>query len=82
MADTKTGELTAEERHRRLMQVLGKTLDEVLEGCGFALLVFEFDKPAAVNYISNAERPDMLLAMKEFIARSEGRMHDAPASHQ
>lgn len=42
---------------------------------GFALLVFPFgEKPEGrVNYISNADRKDMLVAMREFIARAEGQ---------
>ena len=45
---------------------------------GFTLLIFEFGQAdnGRVNYISNAERSDMLTAMKEFIARAEGRLHE------
>lgn len=45
---------------------------------GFTLLIFEFGQAdnGRVNYISNAERSDMLKAMKEFIARAEGRLHE------
>jgi hypothetical protein len=27
-----------------------------------------------VNYVSNAQRPDMLVAVKEWLARAEGRV--------
>ena len=42
---------------------------------GFALLVFPFEANPKnrANYISNAQREQMLAALKEFIARSEGR---------
>ena len=43
---------------------------------GFALLVFPFGQPDGdhrANYLSNADREDMLATMKEFIARAEGR---------
>lgn len=43
---------------------------------GFALLVFPFHAVGRCNYISNANREDMLLAMKEFIARAEGQISD------
>lgn len=43
---------------------------------GFCLLLFPFSGKGdgRINYISNAERADMLTAMKEFIARNEGRI--------
>lgn len=44
---------------------------------GFALLVFPFGEnlegTSRVNYISNAGRADMISALKEFLARNEGR---------
>lgn len=48
---------------------------------GFVLLAFEFGEheTGLINYISNAQRGDMLAAMKAFIARAEGRMVDLPA---
>lgn len=69
------------------MNLLARRLDEIFNGeapdvgvwvkrTGFALLVFPFDAPGRCNYISNAERADMLTAMKEFIARAEGRMSE------
>lgn len=64
-----------------MLNGLARGIDQILNGesgakdVGFALLMFPFgDKPdGRVNYISNAEREDMLAAMKEFIARAEGR---------
>ena len=40
---------------------------------GFALFFFDFgDKPGRrLEYISNAQRPDVLRALKEFIAKQE-----------
>ena len=45
---------------------------------GFVLLTFEFNKTedGRVNYISNGERSDMIAAMKEWLARAEGRYHE------
>lgn len=46
---------------------------------GFCLLMFPFGENQPkdrMNYISNSQRPDMLAAMKEFIARAEGRYLD------
>lgn len=35
-----------------------------------------------MNWLSNASREDMLVALREFIAAKEGRAHDAPAGTQ
>lgn len=78
-----------EKEHIELMNRLAKELDFLFNGevkagdrqFGFALLVFPFGygEKHRVNYISNSEREDMLTAMKEFIARAEGRHHEAQA---
>jgi hypothetical protein len=43
---------------------------------GFALFVFDFGQDGRINYISNANRADMLATLKEFIAKAEGRYAD------
>jgi hypothetical protein len=73
-----------EPRYRELMNEIGELLDQALnpDGVkrnGFALLVFPFGQPEGEhrsNYISNADREDMLASMKEFIARAEGRYQE------
>jgi len=42
----------------------------VPEGFGFSLFVFSFNGPDFF-WISNAERPDMIKALKEFIQREQ-----------
>jgi hypothetical protein len=65
------------------MNRVAEILDEVFEGRGFALLVFPLnDQGGFMNYISNAQREDMLTAMREFIAASEGRTFDPPKGVQ
>lgn len=64
-------------------QRLADAMDQILNGdgprrIGFVLLTFPFDKPGAkaaslVNYVSNAQRADMLVALKEIVARFEGQ---------
>jgi len=73
-----------DDRYRDLMKALAQGIDDVLGGLGFALLVFEHGKAdnGRVNYIGNSNRDDMIAAMREFIARNEGRMHDAPGAKQ
>lgn len=47
---------------------------------GFALFWFEFGatEGSRVNYVSNAKRADMIVAMKEWLARAEGRTQESP----
>lgn len=67
------------------MRDIATALDTILNGenCesdkkkwGFALLVFPFgqEPEGRMNWISNGQREDMLVALKEFIARHEGRV--------
>ena len=75
-----------QQKFKDQMRAVAEVLDTVFNGelrgkdrkVGFTLLVFDFDGPknARTNYISNADRKDMLLTMKEFIARAEGRILD------
>jgi hypothetical protein len=65
-----------------VMQTMAKTIDGFLNGkadpkrIGFAILVFPFDAPEGTrtNYVSNADRDDMITALKEVVARFEGRV--------
>lgn len=70
-------------KYRGAMNALARVLDKALNGkarpkkVGFVLLTFEFgieDGSGRVNYISNADRRDMIVAMKEWLARAEGRL--------
>ena len=79
-----------QEEHREAMNRLAIALDIYLNGdaqgntqkderqYGFALLVFDFGNAdrARMNWISNGKRVDMLVALKEMVARFEGRMTD------
>lgn len=68
----------------KIMRVMAKALedflDEKLPGPkkGFALIIFEFNEPGISNYISNAERKDMIQALSETAERLE-RNQDIPA---
>lgn len=65
-------------------RALAKGLDDILNGkgrprrYGFALFTFEFGKTEGgrVNYVSNADREEMLVAVREWLARAEGRVVD------
>ena len=66
-----------------VMQQIAGALDDVLNGSkrpkqnGFVVLVFPLDGPdgARTNYVSNCERKDIIVAMKEVIARFEGQSY-------
>lgn len=68
----------------QLLQALAGDLDAIFNGndgpkeTGFAVFVFKFGETAGgkVNYVSNASRADMMVAVKEWIARHEGRYAD------
>jgi hypothetical protein len=73
---------TIEKKYRDHMNRVMEALTELFPDSGVALLVFEFGHTGRVNFISNADRSDMIAAMKEFIARNEGRVPDAPKTPQ
>jgi hypothetical protein len=63
------------------MQAVARAVDHVFNGdvrpkrTGFVLLVFPFGDAQSdrINYLSNGVREDVITAMKELIARFEGR---------
>jgi hypothetical protein len=79
-------------RFHETMNALAEALDGIFNDTavgrvrkvGFVLLSFEFGKVdgGRVNYISNGARADMIAAMKEWIARAEGRVAVTPETPQ
>jgi len=74
-----------EEPMRKVMNNIGRLLAGAIDEAaavihrkyGFALFVFPLDDvDGRMNYVSNARREDMLAAIKEFIARNEGRYEE------
>ena len=70
------------EEYRANMNALAKTLDAFFNGdgerkVGFALLTYNFgddiQSTGRINYIGNGARADVLVALKELVARWEGR---------
>lgn len=62
------------------MNAIASSLDDVFNGngpkkVGFVVLVMPFDGPegARTNYVSNAKREDILVMLKEVVARFEGQ---------
>lgn len=70
-----------EEKYRAEMNLLAAAVDKSLNGearpkkIGFVLLMAKFGRieGGRVNYISNADRADMIAMLKEWLARAEGR---------
>lgn len=55
-----------------ILNDIGQKLGEKMPaGFGFNLLIFSFGENGSMFYISNAQRPDMIAAMKEFIGKQE-----------
>ena len=78
----KLGDAPIEARLREIMNRLAKGMDEILNGDakgdarqnGFILLVFPFEgHEGRANYISNASRKDVVVMLKEQLARLEGQ---------
>jgi hypothetical protein len=77
------------EGQRDMMNVLAEVLDDTLNGTerpkrvGFALLTYKFGEDlkgtGRVNYIGNGQRSDVLVALKEVLARWEGRYAETTA---
>lgn len=70
-------EIELQKKTESTLRVMGKAIEEFLENeisikLGFALIVFEFNKPGLGNYISNGKREDMIKALKETVERLEG----------
>lgn len=77
-----------QDEYKHLMRSLADAIDGLLNEpreerkTGFALLMFPFgDHQGRMNYISNADREHMLIALKEFIAHAEGRVIRSDAEH-
>jgi hypothetical protein len=76
------GDAPIEPRQQKKMNALAHALDDLLNGkktgderqWGFCLMVFEFTEgPGRCNYISNANRADVVTLLKEQLARFEGQ---------
>jgi uncharacterized protein YbjQ (UPF0145 family) len=64
-------ETTPDVETKEIMQKFGEIIGKLLPGFGFFLMVFAFNSKGRANYISNAQRKDVINAMKEFIERTE-----------
>lgn len=77
------GNKPIEKKFEKAMNNLAAFVDDYLNGdrdprkTGFVLLVFPFDDgPGRCNYISNAEREDVIVLLKEQLNHFEGGVED------
>lgn len=65
---------------RKMLERVARELGEVIESClpsgkvGFALSLFTFSEPRYLAWISNADRADMIRALREQADRLEHGM--------
>jgi len=64
-----------EDKNRQIGKLIGKSIEASGGGYGFALLMFSFEG-SEMTWISNAERTDMVTALKEFIETVEAGGED------
>ncbi len=68
---------------REQMRAFGKALEACLPpGYGFVFLTFKSGEGGRMNYISNAKREDVVVALKELVANFEGRVMETPGRKQ
>jgi hypothetical protein len=75
------GDAPIEPQYREQMKQLAHALDDILNGgakgnqrkVGFCLMVFSFGEAGRANYISNADRSDVVTLLREQLARFEGQ---------
>ena len=61
-----------EEMVKGKMQDIAKKVDnELPKGFGFVVLAFRFNEKGQMMYVSNANRENVVNAMKEFIEKTE-----------
>ena len=76
------GDKPIEPEYRRMMNTLAHALDDMFNGekprtepakVGFFLAVYTFGEEGRFNYISNSDRKDIVVLLKEMVARFEGQ---------
>lgn len=59
---------------KQAMKKMAESVEKMLpKDFGFTILVFPFNNPGVSNYISNANRNDMIKAMREAADRLESK---------
>jgi hypothetical protein len=78
MSENEIGDQPIQEEYKEKMNQLAKFIDGFFnpdkenKDVGFCLMVFPFGDNGRANYISNAVRKDVIILLKEQLARFEG----------
>jgi hypothetical protein len=62
---------TLEEAERKMQGIARAVQGMVPAGWGFAVLVFSWEAPSFMNWVSNAQRADMIKSLRECADRLE-----------
>jgi hypothetical protein len=65
------------EKTKEAMREVGKYIENKFPGIGFALILFPFNSIGDANYISNANRSDMIKSFDEILYRFRGQEENA-----
>ena len=55
----------------KMQNIARKVKEELPDNFGFVVLAFKFNEKGEMIYVSNANRQDVVQAMKEFIEKTE-----------
>ncbi|QOZ68906.1 hypothetical protein [Bradyrhizobium arachidis] len=81
MSDHTLGDAPIQPKYREQMNHLARLLDGYFNGdakghareVGFVMMIFDFNEQGRCNYISNANRGDVVTLLKEQLKRFEGQ---------
>lgn len=86
MSDNQIGDGPVQSKYKEQMQALCEAIDSVFNGeslpkkTGFVLMAFPMGEDirgtGRCNYMSNANREQIIVLLKEQLARFEGRLQD------
>lgn len=65
-------EVKNNDAQRQLRTIAELVREHLPEGWGFGLLMFEYGPDGSLFYISSAAREDMIVVMREWVAKQEG----------
>ena len=65
-----------EKMSRDIGGMIGAAIEDSGGGYGFCLFMFSWNDDSEMTWISNAQQPDMIKALKEFIEKAESGEED------